>query len=303
MLPLRRDAKVGIIHFMAFPEVMGGDGPIVETLSRLLADDYFDAVEVTRINDEAVAREVARLAAESHVTLAFGAQPVLLGGKLNLNALDEGERAKAVGAVRSCLDQAALLKAVGVAVLAGPCPAGREAEAGEALVGSLIELSRAAAPYGLKLVLEVFDDAIDKKALVGKAPVARALGERVRAACPNFGLMHDLSHLPLLGESPREALDPIKHLLVHMHMGNCIMGDASQEGYGDQHPRFGVPGGENDVEQVVEFLRVLYEVGYLGGDERRILSFEVKPLPGEDSERVIAGSKRVLNEAVARLDL
>ena len=301
MLPLRKHAKIGLIHFMAYPEVMRGDGPILETLRKILADDYFDAVEVTRINDGAVAREAAKMIAEAHATVAFGAQPVLLINRLNLNDLDQARRHEAVEAVRSCFDQAARLEAVGVAVLSGPCPAGREGEAEDALVDSLVELAGEAAGHGLELVLEIFDDAIDKKSLVGRAPVARRVGERVRAECANFGLMHDLSHLPLLGESPREALEPIRDLLVHMHMGNCIMRDQAQEGYGDQHPRFGVPGGENDVDELADFLRTLYDVGYLGGEERRILSFEVKPLPGEDSEMVIAGARRTLNEASLRL--
>jgi len=301
MLALRRDAKIGIVHFMAFPEVMSGDGPVLDTLRQLLADEYFDVIEVTRINDNAVAREAAQLGAEAHVTFAFGAQPVLLGGNLNLNALDNAERARAVEAVKSCFDQAVLLGAESVAVLSGPCPEGRQQEGIGALAASLTELSRTAADCGLRMTLEVFDDAVDKRSLVGKADIARTVGERVRAECPNFGLMHDLSHMPLLGESPREALEPIQHLLVHMHLGNCILRDASQPGYGDQHPRFGVPGGENDIEEVAACLRTLYDIGYLGGSERRILSFEVKPLPGEDGGMVIAGAKRVLNAAAARI--
>jgi hypothetical protein len=34
-------------------------------------------------------------------------------------------------------------------------------------------------------------------------------------------------------------------------------------GYGDQHPRFGFPGGENGVEELAAFLRGLFEIGYL----------------------------------------
>ena len=302
MLRLRRHAKIGLIHFMAFPEVMGGEGPILETLKEILVDDYFDAVEVTRIKDDAVAKEAGKMMAESHVTVAFGAQPVLLGNKLNLNALDKDERKKAVDAVRSCFDQAAMLNAVGVAVLAGPFEKGKEREAQDALVSSLIELSKEAAKYNLKFELEIFDDSIDKKALVGKAPIAKAVGEGVRAECKNFGLLHDLSHLPLLGESPQQALEPIKDLLVHAHIGNAIIKDKAQEGFGDNHPRFGIPGGENDVAELEAFLRTLYDIGYLGGVEPRIISFEVRPLPGEDSELVIAGAKRTLNEAASRLD-
>lgn len=300
-MDFRKYARVGLIHFMAYPQVMKGEGPVLETLRAILEDDYFDAVEVTRIADAGVARQAAAMLAQSHVAVAFGAQPVLLGRKLNLNDLEAAGRRAAVEAVRACFDQAALLGASGVAVLSGPCPAGREGEARAALIESLVELSRGAAACGLQLVLEVFDEAVEKRSIVGPAAVARAVGEAVRRECPSFGLMHDLSHMPLLGESPAEALVPIRHLLVHMHMGNCIVQDPGRAGYGDQHPRFGIPGGETDAPELAEFIRTLFDIGYFEDSGRRVLSFEVKPLPGEDSALVIANAKRTLNEALAML--
>ena len=302
MSTLRKHARIGILHFMVFPEAAGGEGPIPETLKTILVDDYFDLVEVTRMRDANVAKEAAKMLEQSHMTVTFGAQPVLLGNKLNLNALDSGERRKAIDAVRACFDQAAMFHAVNVAVLSGTWEPGQEQAALDALAESLIELATEASEYGLKLALEMFDDAIDKKSLVGKAGVAKAIGKRVLAECPNFGLLHDHAHMVLLGEPLRETLEPVKDMLVHMHMGNAIMRDRNQIGYGDQHPPFGVPGGENDVDQLEEFLRVLYEIGYLGGAERRLLSFEIKPLPGDDSHLVIANAKRTLNEAALRLE-
>ena len=301
MQNLRKHAKIGLIHFMAYPEVIKGTGPVLDTLKKILDDDYFDVVEVTKIADEKVAKEAAKAINESHVTVAFGAQPVLLLNKLNLNSLDKAERLKAVDAVKSCFDQAKMLGADGVAVLAGPHEPDKTLEAQDVLVESLVGLSGSANNFGLNLVLEIFDDAVDKKALVGKVDIALAIGQKVRAECSNFGLMHDLSHLPLLGETPKQALVPIKDMLVHTHIGNAIMKDTSQTGYGDQHPRFGITGGENDVNELVEFLRTLYDIGYIGGTERRIISFEIKPLAGEDVDMVIAGAKRVLNEAASRL--
>ena len=38
--------RVGIIHFMAFPQTMGGEGPILETVKRIAYDDYFNAIEI-----------------------------------------------------------------------------------------------------------------------------------------------------------------------------------------------------------------------------------------------------------------
>ena len=87
-----------------------------------------------------------------------------------------------------------------------------------------------------------------------------------------------------------------------MHMGNAVAADSSHQGYGDQHPRFGYPGGSNDVAELAEFLQTLYDVGYLGGEHRKAISFEVKPMPGEDPEAVIAGSKRTLNAAAALIE-
>ena len=46
--------KVGIIHFMAYPDTIGGEGPIVETITKIAADDFFTAIEITWIKDPAV---------------------------------------------------------------------------------------------------------------------------------------------------------------------------------------------------------------------------------------------------------
>jgi hypothetical protein len=49
----------------------------------------------------------------------------------------------------------------------------------------------------------------------------------------------------------------------------------------------------------VEYLKVLFEIGYLNPDNRRFLSFEVKPVGDEDPDIVVANAKRVLNLAWA----
>jgi hypothetical protein len=67
------------------------------------------------------------------------------------------------------------------------------------------------------------------------------------------------------------------------------------------HPRFGFPNGENDVDQVVAYLRVLLEIGFLNDQKPPIVSFEIKPFGEEDPDIVIANAKRTLNEAWARV--
>jgi sugar phosphate isomerase/epimerase len=297
--------SVGIIHFMVFPDCMKGSGPIIETLERIAADDFFSAVEITRILDSETRDKAKAVLASAHADVAYGAQPVLLMNQLNLCSPDAGERGKAVEEMKLCIAEAYEMGACGMAVLSGRDPGEAHREmAMAALADSLVELCRhgkeTARDYELQIVLETFDQAVDKKCLVGPTRDAVKLADRVRQEVDNFGLMVDLSHLPLLGETPEECVSACIGYLVHAHAGNCILKDTSHPTYGDNHPRFGVPGGENDVEELAEFLSALLKAGYFGkrvASSRPILSFEVKPMAGESSEAVIANTKRVMRQA------
>ena len=52
---------------------------------------------------------------------------------------------------------------------------------------------------------------------------------------------------------------------------------------------------------MVEFLRVLLDIGFLNTENPPVVSFEVKPFGDEEPELVIANAKRTLNEAWAAL--
>ena len=295
--------KVGLIHFMAYPQVMKGEGPILETLQKIAEDDFFTAVEVSWMNDAQVRQKAKKMLEVSHLTVAYGAQPRLLVKKLDLNSLDEAERREAINEVKDAVDEAYEIEAKGLAFLSGKDPGGDERkQAIKLLISSIKEICGYAKSKGnMGIALEVFDQDIDKKCLIGPAADARKVAEEVRREFDNFGLMVDLSHLPLLGETPEQAIMPVKDYLVHAHMGNCILKDKEHPGYGDQHPRFGIKGGENDVKELIEYLKVLLDIGFLNPENPPIVSFEVKPLADESSEVVIANAKRVLREAWGRI--
>ena len=115
--------------------------------------------------------------------------------------------------------------------------------------------------------------------------------------------MVDLSHIPLLDESPAQALQPVRDHIAHIHIGNAYMKDRQDPAWGDQHPRFGYPGSANDVPEIVAFLHELFAVGYLEADgtRRGAVSFEIKPVGDEDSTVMLAAAKRKLLEAWAKL--
>lgn len=290
--------KLGLIHFMAFPSTMKGEGPIVDTIRRIACDDYFNAIEITWMKDPEVRKEVKKILESSHLSVGYGAQPRLLTTGMNINDLNEEGRVKAVASLKEGITEAYELGAKGLAFLSGKYEERTKEQSYQALLASTKELCAYAKTKGdLRIILEIFDYDIDKKSLIGPAPLAKRFAQDITAAYDNFGLMVDLSHIPMIHETCEESILPIKDYLVHAHMGNTVIKDPGYAGYGDTHPRFGFPGGENDVDELVEYLKVLLNIGFLNPKNPPILSFEVKPWGDEDPELVIANAKRTLNEA------
>ena len=296
--------KLGIVHFMAYPETIKGEGPILETLTEIAKDDDFEVVELTWIRDAKVRKRVQDLLASANLEVAYGAQPRLLIKKLNLNDFNEEGRLMAVKEVKDSLDEARSLGAKGVAILSGKDPGvERRNEAKIKLIESLKESADYAAEKGMNVILEQFDRVpYGKNCLVG--PTIEAVETIRKTARSNLGLMIDLSHLPLLEETPKEVLAMAKDYLHHIHIGNCVKKFPEHPAYGDEHPRFGLLEGENGVKELKEFLGELFKVGYLKEEkrDRPIVSFEVKPMKDELSGVIIADAKRTFHQAWSEID-
>jgi sugar phosphate isomerase/epimerase len=281
---------------------MKGEGPIVESIRKIACDAYFNAIEISWIKDAKAKEEVKKILAASHLTVAYGGQPRLLTTGLNINDTNEKCRLQAMATLKEGIDEACELGAVGFAFLSGKYEESRKEEAYQALIRSTKELCAYARSKGsIKVVHEIFDYDIDKKSLVGPAELAKRYAAEIRKEHDNFGLMVDLSHLPLIRESAAAAILPVKDYLVHAHIGNCVVKSPDLPAYGDMHPRFGFPGGENDVDEVAEFLKVLLQIGFLNEKNPPIVSFEVKPFGDEDPDIVIANAKRTLNMAWSKV--
>lgn len=302
--PMNKYFIPGIVHFMAFPAVQKGEGPIIETVKKIAYDSYFEAIEVTWIKDPAVRREVKRIIETSHLTVRYGSQPRLLTTGMNINDLDLGGRKSALASLKEGIDEAYELGAAGFAFLSGKYNPSTLEQSYKALVASTKEICEYARSKGdIKVILEVFDYDIDKKSIIGPVNLAKRFAEEITSKYDNFGLMVDLSHIPMLHETCEESIMPVKNYILHAHMGNTVIKDPSFVAYGDMHPRFGFPNSENDVDEVMEYLRVLFKAGFMNKESPRILSFEVKPWGDEDPDLVIANAKRTLNKAWAKLDI
>lgn len=288
--------QVGTIQWMTHPK-----RDVVRSVREIACDDFFDAIEVKTCPDPVQREEIKRILQQSHMKVCYGAQPILLGGKLNPNAIDEKERQKAEQALIGALAEAQELGAKGVAFLSGKWERDSFKQAYENLLETTRNVCTAAKAMGMMVELEVFDFDMDKAALIGPAPLAARFAADMRMTHNNFGLLVDLSHFPTTYETSRFVIRTVRPYITHLHLGNAVV-EKGCEAYGDKHPRFGFPNSANDTEQLLDFFRVLKEEGFFCVENPLVLSMEVSPWGEEEEELILANTKRVINRAWALLE-
>lgn len=288
--------QVGTIQWMSFP-----NSTPEESLLAICRDDYFDAIELKGYGSPEADAAAKKILDQSHLKVCFGAQPSLLGPKLNPNAIDEAERQKAEDVLKKDIDQAEFLGAKGIAFLAGKWEPETKEQAYQQLLKTTRNICSYAAQKNMNVELEVFDFDMDKAALIGPAPYAARFAADMRTTHNNFGLLVDLSHFPTTYETSRFVVRTLRPYITHFHFGNAVVKPGC-DGYGDLHPRLGYPNSANDVPELLDYLRVLKEEGFFNAEEPYVLSMEVTLRPGEDEGIVLANTKRCLNRAWALLE-
>lgn len=295
---MRRYMRVGTILHVSYKQLGSGEGPILECLKKIVTDPYFEVVEVAHMKDAEVRKAAADMIARGHMTSSYGGQGRMLGAGLNINDLNEEGRRKALASLKEGIDEAYEMGVEDFAFLAGRYEEETKEESFQALLKSTRELCKYAKSKGdMSVLCEVFDYDIAKKSLIGPVDMVKRYAETICAEYDNFGLMVDLSHIPMLHETIEESLLPVQQYIRHAHMGNTVIKSPECPAYGDEHPRFGFPNSENDVEELAAYLRLLLKIGFLNEKKRPIVSFEIKPFGEEDPEVCLANAKRTLDLA------
>ncbi len=302
-------AAIGIVSFMAYPEIGSGKGPIDQSIKKIALDPFFSLIEISHIEDKDTRTEVSKILKTSNIRVSFGAQPAIFGGKLNVNSDNDEIRNESVDILKELIDEAYQMDAESFVFVSGQ----RSEEASLESQLELIKLSidklcrynlKIANDFGkdpMDMILETFDQKpFAKNRLIGPTDIAVELTRNIKEKFNDFGLLLDLSHLPILGEDYKDSLVKAKEYIKHIHIGNCILKDREHAAYGDEHPRFCIDKGEIFTSELAGFIRVLDKIGYLSNPKNTI-SFEVKPLIGEDPDITIAGSKRVLLKAIEKI--
>lgn len=278
-------------------------------MRQIVDDALFSAIEITWIHDDEVRDKVAHLLRTSGMEVVYLAGIPMQLRKVNLSSVSEETRRRAVAEIKPLIDEACTLGACLFLVGSGPDPGPAHRDVAKAqLVRSLGELcayARQISGERLTITLENFDRDVDKRYLLGPTREAVEVAQMVRKANTNFGLTIDESHLCQLGENPADEVPGAIDVIVYVHLANCVL-DNDLPGYGDQHPRFGVPGSEVGVEEMCSFLSVLGQAGYFEKSPPTrlpVVSLEVRPQHGEETATVIANAKRTFMQAWAQCGL
>ena len=296
--PIQKYFHVGTIQWMTHPPVKH---ELLASIYALATDEFFTAVEITKIADDETREKAKRMLEQSHMKVCYGAQPRLLGPGLNPNDIDEEGRKKAEATLMEAIDEAEYMGAGGIAFLAGKWAEETKDEAYSQLLKTTRNLCSYAATKNMMVELEVFDFDMDKAALIGPAPYAARFAADMRTTHNNFGLLVDLSHFPTTYETSKFVIQTLRPYITHLHFGNAVVKEGC-EAYGDKHPRFGFPNSANDVEELADFFRVLKQEGFFDAKNPYVLSMEVKPWKDEDSAIILANTKRVINRAWALVE-
>lgn len=305
----RRYIDLGVVQYASFPQVIAGTGPVAETIERVLADEFFSAIEITWIEDERVKQQVANLLSQAGMRVVFAGGPPYAMQGIHLSALDEGERRESLVKAKRLVDDACLFGADLHIITAGPdiAPQDRERAKGY-LVESMVALSEYANSLAsdrvVVLSLEPTDRDVHRNGLLGPTEEAVEVAREVRRQGGAVWLTLDQSHLAQLGETTEDSIALARDFHVHMHLANCLLCDPDSPIYGDEHPRFGVEGGEHGIREVIALFETLWSNGFfekpIPYGERPIVSVEVKPQGHEDPGLILANTKRVVENAWAR---
>ena len=95
--------KIGTIQWMSHPAT---DRDVLTSIRQIACDDFFDAIEVCKFTSDDERAKAKKMLTEGHMTVCYGAQPRLLGPKLNPNDIDEEGRKKAEATLIEAVDEA-----------------------------------------------------------------------------------------------------------------------------------------------------------------------------------------------------
>jgi len=295
-------ARLGLVHHMLYPDCAEDPAEHARTLIALAARDDIETLDCCLPYDQQAREAIipaVRDCGKIDITFATHFFPMR---KISYCTTSLPEQAQVRMIISEMIEQAAAIGATGfIFGSGGPAPADATPQHHAAFADFLRWLCAGLKPHGISAQLEPFDMTIDLKFVLGPTESCVELIESLSPEVDNVGIELDMAHVPLMGETFEHAIRTVAPYLKRVHLGNCMLRDTAHPRYGDTHPPIGFPGGESNVPELAEFLRVLLDVGFLNPETRGNVVLEMTPWPGKTEEETIADAFERLDAAWASL--
>lgn len=294
---IREYAKLGLVHHMLYPECTTDPRLHTETLLEFIKRNDIETFDCCLPYGEKYRKKLIPAIRNCDKTVCFTIHLYPLQN-LPLAAVSYAEQSQMWMIIDDMIQQAIAIGAEGF-IFAPGIPSFYDAtpEHFAAFDKFCLDLCSKLKPYNITAMLEPFDIDIDKKFLYGPIDECVKLATRICEKHNNFGFELDVAHLPLLGETFEHAIKMTAPKLKRVHLGNCVLKNKSNPLYGDQHPPIGIKGGEIDIPELIQILKLLLEIKYLNKQNRGALLVEMQPFPGSTAEDTVSDSFERIQKA------
>ncbi|SDD02403.1 Sugar phosphate isomerase/epimerase [Paenibacillus sp. UNCCL117] len=294
--------RLGINHHLLFPQTFESVDDHVKTLPFVLEHPAFEVVDMFILQGGGVEEAERAMVLESGKEPVYNC-PLMTGEGRNPHHPDAAVRAGTLQEVLMHAERARRLGARKMVIASGIDPgAEQRAEQTDYFIDYLAELCTHVPE--LLFLIEPFDRSIGKNLMVGPSLEAVSIiGAVHERGAKNLGILMDMGHVPLMEETFEHALAVCAPYIQHIHLGSCVMSNPSNPLYGDMHPPWGYPDGENDVPELVAFLKGLFQIGYLADGKRPTVTLEMRPYPDKSESESIGIFIAKLDEAWQQLEL
>ncbi len=292
---IRDYARIGLAHFMFYPDCVVDEQVNITTLPAILARDDIEVVDFCLPYNVAGRAGLTAALRDCDKHLGFAIHPFPLD-KICVGTTVDNEKALTRMILEDQLAAAAAAGAHAFTIASGIDPGVAERQAAIDQLREVCRwLCRQAAEHDMTVLLEPFDRDTHRRFLMGPTTECVEFVESLQPEIGNLRLQLDIAHIILSGETFEHAITTAAEHIGHIHLGNCYISDPADPFYGDKHPPIGYPGGEIDVPQLTVVLRALLNIGYLDRDQRGTMAIETRPVAGSNVEQLI-------QDGLARLD-
>ncbi|HSR13935.1 MAG TPA: sugar phosphate isomerase/epimerase, partial [Thermodesulfobacteriota bacterium] len=264
--PWTKYIHLGIVAQAFYQGIRDRKGPVAETIGKIAADPFFQAVELAGAEDPGIQKELSGILKASGKTLVFSGGGYCYSGQNNLHDLDEGRRENAIRNVEKIIDEAHGYGCRILYVMGFEAPPSGKEEAKEKFADSLLRLADYARTKNPKapmtISVENFYILKDTPFLIGPTLDFAAMLRGLRRKAPNLGLTFDTSHILQLKEDLPSTYRQVQDVIAHVHLSNCLIKDRASPFYGDKHPPYGLPGSEIGIAELAGFFKALKDSGH-----------------------------------------